>query len=330
MAFPRLQATAVVRKNSIAFVEQVFALNEAHRPLVVVASESQAQDLPGIEIDRCIVPGDRTGWLTERHPLIRDDLPAQVTYTSGTEGRPKGILLTYANLTDAAERIIDQMQMTAEVREYVGVPATFSFGMARYRAISAVGGQAYMPPRGFDPLELARMLGAGQVNSLSAVPTLLRILLAEPNLIGDAGRRLRWMEIGSQYMTADEKLGVQKMFPNALIVQHYGLTEASRTTFLQVSGATRDQLKSVGRPVGKTELGLSADGRIRIRGPHVAKARIDALPEPYVTVAKAFDRYFMRYGGLTDGATIVQMYDDLADLWERAAVDGTPAWVNRR
>jgi DNA-binding ferritin-like protein (Dps family) len=54
------------------------------------------------------------------------------------------------------------------------------------------------------------------------------------------------------------------------------------------------------------------------------KARIDALPEPYVTVAKAFDRYFMRYGGLTDGATIVQMYDDLADLWERAAVDGTP------
>jgi DNA-binding ferritin-like protein (Dps family) len=54
------------------------------------------------------------------------------------------------------------------------------------------------------------------------------------------------------------------------------------------------------------------------------KGRIDALPEPYLSVAKAFDRYFMYYGGLTDGDTIVEMYGDLADLWERAAVDGTP------
>ncbi|NYE96692.1 DNA-binding ferritin-like protein (Dps family) [Psychromicrobium silvestre] len=55
-----------------------------------------------------------------------------------------------------------------------------------------------------------------------------------------------------------------------------------------------------------------------------AKARLDALPEPYLTVANAFNRYFMYYGGATEGDTIVRMYDDLADLWERAAVDGTP------
>ena len=46
------------------------------------------------------------------------------------------------------------------------------------------------------------------------------------------------------------------------------------------------------------------------------KARIAALPEPYGTAAKAFERYFMYNGGITDG--------DSADLWERAAVDGTP------
>ncbi|WP_394555007.1 DUF1048 domain-containing protein [Agromyces sp. MMS24-JH15] len=54
------------------------------------------------------------------------------------------------------------------------------------------------------------------------------------------------------------------------------------------------------------------------------KARIEALPEPYRTTAKAFDRYFMYYGGITDGDTIVTMLGDFADLWERAAVDGTP------
>ena len=54
------------------------------------------------------------------------------------------------------------------------------------------------------------------------------------------------------------------------------------------------------------------------------KARIEALPEPYGTVAKALQRYFMYYGGITDGDTIVKMFGDFADLWERAAADGTP------
>jgi DNA-binding ferritin-like protein (Dps family) len=54
------------------------------------------------------------------------------------------------------------------------------------------------------------------------------------------------------------------------------------------------------------------------------KARIAALPEPYASVAKAFQRYFMYYGGIVDGETILTMSGDFADLWERAAADGTP------
>ena len=55
-----------------------------------------------------------------------------------------------------------------------------------------------------------------------------------------------------------------------------------------------------------------------------AKARLDALPEPYLTAANALNRYLMYYGGVTDGDTMVRMFVDLADFWERAAVDGTP------
>jgi DNA-binding ferritin-like protein (Dps family) len=54
------------------------------------------------------------------------------------------------------------------------------------------------------------------------------------------------------------------------------------------------------------------------------KARVEALPEPYGSVAKALERYFMVQGGVTDGETAVKMFDDFADLWERAAADGTP------
>jgi len=54
------------------------------------------------------------------------------------------------------------------------------------------------------------------------------------------------------------------------------------------------------------------------------RTRIKALPEPYAPVAEAFQRYFMYYGGIVDGETTLQMMDDFADLWERAAADGTP------
>ena len=54
------------------------------------------------------------------------------------------------------------------------------------------------------------------------------------------------------------------------------------------------------------------------------KARIEALPEPYATAALAMHRYVIYYGGVTDGGTLTTMFGDLADLWERAAIDGTP------
>jgi DNA-binding ferritin-like protein (Dps family) len=54
------------------------------------------------------------------------------------------------------------------------------------------------------------------------------------------------------------------------------------------------------------------------------KARLEALPEPYGTVAKALQRYFMYSGGITDGETLMTMMGDFVELWERAVADGTP------
>lgn len=53
-------------------------------------------------------------------------------------------------------------------------------------------------------------------------------------------------------------------------------------------------------------------------------ARIEALPSPYAAAAKGVHRYLMYCAGVTDGETSVAMVTDLADLWERAAADGTP------
>jgi DNA-binding ferritin-like protein (Dps family) len=53
-------------------------------------------------------------------------------------------------------------------------------------------------------------------------------------------------------------------------------------------------------------------------------ARIEALPEPHRSAAKALQRYFMYRGGILDGDTLITMLGDFVDLWERAVADGTP------
>ena len=54
------------------------------------------------------------------------------------------------------------------------------------------------------------------------------------------------------------------------------------------------------------------------------KARMEALPEPYVTAAKALHRYFMYNVGTPTDDSALTMFSDFVDLWERAAADGTP------
>jgi DNA-binding ferritin-like protein (Dps family) len=54
------------------------------------------------------------------------------------------------------------------------------------------------------------------------------------------------------------------------------------------------------------------------------KARMEALPAPYGDAAKAMHRYFLYYGGITDGGDAVRAMEGLVELWEQAAADGTP------
>lgn len=54
------------------------------------------------------------------------------------------------------------------------------------------------------------------------------------------------------------------------------------------------------------------------------KARKEQLPASYRTAIDGIERYFMYAGSIVKGDVFMQMLEDLADLIERAATDGTP------
>ena len=255
--------------NAPAYVDAV--LDCYDRGEIVVPLTDPSATLPApIVLARRVSPPAGGGWLQRPLADHPPDAIAQISFTSGTEGTAKGIAIPHRALADTVARLNAVMRVDGTIREYVGVPVYYSFGFGRCRAVCRAGGAAYIPEGGFSLVEFAAMLREGQVNALSAVPTLLRLVLRNPALIADCAARLRWIEIGSQYMAPEEKAALRALFPKARIVMHYGMTEASRTTFQVISETPDAALGGVGNTVGAAKVAIDGDGRIMIRGPHVA------------------------------------------------------------
>ncbi len=117
-------------------------------------------------------------------------------HAADREGAPKAILLSGSALADVEDRLIGAMGVPYEIREYTGVPVTYSFGLAQALAVARVGSALYLP-KVFDPLEIRDMLAADGVNAISAVSSLWHVVLPNSGFPGDLGAKVRWIEIGT-------------------------------------------------------------------------------------------------------------------------------------
>jgi acyl-CoA synthetase (AMP-forming)/AMP-acid ligase II/acyl carrier protein len=261
----------VVATNTIAYVETIFSNLEEKNIIVPLRNSDDQYRIEAAKVEQIIEPHDNgEQWMKRPFSPIKSDDIALIAFTSGTEGNPKGVKITHNNLAEVVQRLNTVMQVDSSIKEYIGIPVYHSFGLGRCRAVASAGGQFFIPANGFDPFEIAEMLKEEQINAISAVPSLWRILLEQKEVIGVHGQKVKWIEIGSQYMSREEKEALKILFPNANIVQHYGLTEASRTTLLEIHNTVGEQLESVGKTFGDIQVKILENHQIAISGSHVA------------------------------------------------------------
>lgn len=263
-------ALGIVAINSPDYVHHMLDALETGRVTIPLRNVNDQERISRTKPSEIFSPSEGHGWLSRPFMSPRSDQLATISFTSGTEGLPKAVYLSQANLDDVTKRLINVLEMTDEIREYIGVPVYHSFGYGRCRSVLAAGGSCFIPKAGFDLMELRAMLKAGEVNAISAVPSLWRLFLQQSHLFGSELEAVRWVEIGSQFMSAKEKMALCGLLPNAKIVQHYGLTEASRSTFLRIDTASDEILGSVGKLGNTVPVRVNDMGLIMVQGPHVA------------------------------------------------------------
>lgn len=302
--------------NSAAFLETMFAVNRLgaalmpinwrlappevryivdHSEAVALVCDESLTSLADAALDGAAgVParvciGDRAngGW------TLLDDLRAEsvepvavamhdlhrLMYTSGTTGRPKGVMLTHANLAWKNLAHLVEFGVTAADVGLACGPLYHVGALDLTTTTLVAAGASTIIHREFDPAAVTHEIERSGVTMIWLAPAMVNAIMQLPGIDDRTFPSVRVVIAGGEKMPIPLIDRLQRIFPSAWFADAYGLTETvSGDTFLDPDH-TVTKVGSVGRPCLHLEVevwdddGIAVDpgvaGEIVLRGPKV-------------------------------------------------------------
>lgn len=181
---------------------------------------------------------------------IPNDSPALIMYTSGTTGRPKGAVLTHANLTGQAMTALytSGANINSDVG-FVGVPLFHIAGIGNMLTGLLLGLPTVIYPLGaFDPGQLLDVLEAEKVTGIFLVPAQWQAVCTEQQA-QPRDLRLRVLSWGAAPAPDALLRQMSATFPETQILAAFGQTEMSPVTCMLLGEDAIAKRGSVGRVI---------------------------------------------------------------------------------
>jgi len=223
---------------------------------------------------------------TERLPEVDPLAPAQIQYTSGTTGRPKGATLHHRGIVNNARLYLERIGRGPGNVQLSPMPLFHTAGcvMSVLGAV-ATEGTLVLPPA-FDPGLVLDLVAAERVEWMIAVPTMLIALLDHPGFAGTDVSSIRCLVTGGAVVTPALVRRVEAEFGAAMSIV-FAQTESSPViTQTALDDDPEDRATTLGRALPDTEVKVvdvvsgesvapGVVGEICTRGYHVMTGYFD-------------------------------------------------------
>ena len=218
---------------------------------------------------------------------------AVLLYTSGTSGRPKGVMLTHGNIAANVRQCRDWIDFTSRDVVLGVLPQFHSFGLTVLTMLPLTAGARAVYTARFMPGKIVRLFREHRPTYFVAIPSMYNALLHAKDATPADFASLKCAVSGGEPLPRAVADAFRERF-NVTIAEGYGLTETSPVT----NWCRPQDYKpgSVGMPLEGVrerivciedgrDLGPDADGEVRIKGPNVMRGYYNRPAE----TAAAFD-----------------------------------------
>ncbi|MFB0825135.1 AMP-binding protein [Chromobacterium violaceum] len=200
---------------------------------------------------------------------LRADEAANIQFTSGTTGHPKGATLSHRNILNNAWFVGAAMRLEADDRLCIPVPLYHCFGMVMGTLCCLCRGAAMVfPGEGFDPLSVLETVQAERCTALHGVPTMFIAMLDHPRFAEFDLSSLRTGIMAGSPCPVEVMRRVIDRMHMAEVTICYGMTETSPVSLQSATDTPLEQrVSTVGSAHPHVELKIvDAEGGVVPRG----------------------------------------------------------------